>query len=141
MLASLAAAADLAALWAAFVVRSSSVCTLAGPPFHQTCRPVPLINAFGSPLAIGAVVVLVAIGLLPLVGAILGRRWPAWFSLVSQSIVQLLSLGTLWYWLPAWLCTLGVVLLPFRCVQSGEGAPCRGGVHPANSGGGAGRSS
>ncbi len=66
--AGLAGAADLAALWAAFAVKSGEVCGQSGSAAHSTCQPVSLLYAFDNPMARGVLALMVSLGLLPLAG-------------------------------------------------------------------------
>ena len=117
--AGLAVVADLAALWAAFAVKSGEVCGQSGSAAHSTCQPVSLLYAFDSPLARGVLALMVALGFVPLLAVLLQRGWPALVSLALQSILQVLGFGSFWYWLPMWGLTVGVVVLQSLLAQRG----------------------
>lgn len=124
-----AAVTDAAALVAAFLpiaaTRCGSVSQMsasspgAAPapvppqPVPQVCTHTPLVGAFTSPLAaIAVLLILSALGLVPLL-TLNGRRgWPAALAGVGLAAIFVVSFGATLYWLPMMLCTLAAAVSP-----------------------------
>ena len=114
-----AAVFDLSALGASFLPVGATSCTgystavapgQPAAPSHEVCHAAPTITAFQS--AIPLLVLMVALGLVPLLTLRMRRRWPSVASAVIQTAFQFLSMGGFLFWVPAWLFTIAAAAAP-----------------------------
>ncbi len=108
LLATLAAAADVAALGLSRLSLGTRVCMAparpGGRPTH--CHPVPIIHAFASPLGRVLMAAMLVAGLIPLLTLRKRRRWPILLSGGVQFLLQFLAIPAFFLWLPTFFLTV-----------------------------------
>ena len=108
LLATLAAATDVAALGASWLSLGTRACSPpakpGGPPVE--CHAVPLIHAFASPLGYGLLGVMLLAGVAPLATVGKRRRWPILLSAILQFLLQFLAAPAFALWLPTFFLTV-----------------------------------
>ena len=114
-----AAVLDLGALGVSFLPVGATSCsgysTAVAPgqpagPARDVCHAAPTIVAFQS--AIPLLVLMIALGLVPLLTLKMRQRWPSVASAVVQAAFLLLSMGGFLFWVPAWLFTIAAAVAP-----------------------------
>ncbi len=107
-LATLAAAADVAALGASWLNLGTKACRSpvqpGGPPVD--CHAVPVIHVFSSPLGYGLLGGMLLAGIAPLATLGKRRRWPILLSAAVQFLLQFLAAPAFALWLPTFFLTV-----------------------------------
>ncbi len=62
--------------------------------------------------AVPLLVLMLALGLVPLVTLRMRRRWPCVLSAIVQAVLQFISFGGFLFWVPAWLFSIASAVAP-----------------------------